>query len=350
MKGLSFQSITRSDWESALNNLIKLTLKMTFSVAIIAWLLKSGKLDFSLINRSLSSGYQWLICFLLLVIQAIGASLRWRWLLGINSSRPISVPKTIKVTWIGLFFNSFLPGAVTGDLIKLVYAKDLDPEMSKTYLVTTVLVDRILGLIGLLCILGISSLYYYSEIISLSAQMSNLIHFNIFLFAGAISFIIFLFIPRGFQEKLLLLADIIPFIGEKIRKTLTSFWTIGDHKGVLFKCIIFSIGLQALSFYAFYLVSSPFYSQPIPYQYIVTFIPLGFMATAIPIAPAGLGIGHAAFDKLFSLAGISGGASFFNLFFLILITVNFLGLIPYLFSKKKTQIKKRPSKRAFSKK
>ena len=317
-----------------MNNAIKLILKIAFSAGIIVWLLKSGKLDFSLINRSLSSGYEWLLCFILLIFQSAGTSLRWRWLLLIDAKESIPVHQAIKVTWIGLFFNSFLPGAVTGDLIKLVYARELAPSLSKTYLVTSVLVDRILGLIGLLCILGVSSLYYYNEIIHLSEQMRNLIHFNIFLFVGALGFITFLFVPRRLQEKLLFLVELIPLLGQKIKKTLASFWTIGDNKIVLFKCIMISSLLQAITFYAFYLISSPFYEQAIPYKYIVTFIPLGFMAVAIPLSPAGLGVGHAAFDKLFAIAGISGGASFFNLYFLILITVNFLGVIPYLFNRK----------------
>ena len=312
-----------------------MTFKVLFSLAIVTWLLKSGKLDFSLVSRSLSSGYTWLFCFFILASQSIGTSIRWRWLLLINSKEQMPILKTIKITWIGLFFNSFLPGAVTGDLIKLYYARELDPKMSKTYLVTSVLVDRVLGLVGLLCILGVSSLCYYSEMTGLSSQMTNLMHFNLLLFSGAISFLIFLFIPRRLQEKTLFLVDHLPVIGIKVRKTLSSFWIIGENKIILMKCVIFSVLLQAMSLYAFYIVSSPFYTHDIPYAYIITFIPLGFMATAIPISPAGLGIGHAAFDKLFSLAGLEGGASFFNLYFLILISVNFLGLFPYLLSKKR---------------
>lgn len=323
-----------------MSNAIKTALKLIFSLAIIAWLVNSGKLDFTLISRSLSSGYNWLICFGLLVLQAFGSSIRWGWLLSLSASKKLKTLNVAKVNWIGLFFNSFLPGAVTGDLIKLVYARDLDPTISKTYLVTSVLVDRILGLIGLLSILGISSIYYYDEITVLSKQMENLIHFNLLLFSGAITFIVFLLIPRRLQEKFLQLSNYIPVIGPKVYKTLKSFWTIGDNKAVLIKCILISTVLQSIAFYGFYLISSPFYGKPIPFQYIVTFIPLGFMAVAIPISPAGLGVGHAAFEKLFSLVGIEGGANFFNLFFIILLLVNSMGFIPYILSSKKNSFKK----------
>jgi len=319
-----------------LQSILKTSLKLLLAVAIIVWLSTSGKLDFSLIGRSFYSGYSWAFCFALLFIQAIGSSFRWRWLLHQNPDlEKITTLEAAKLTWIGLFFNSFLPGAVTGDLIKLLYVRDIAPKLSKTFLVTSVFVDRILGLIGLILILGSSSLIFYKDIIDLSPQMKGLLQFNFLLFFGAIVFITFLLIPRKTQELALNLVNKIPVIGQKVFKTLQSIWILGDNKKVLIKCILISSLLQSIAFYGFYLLTSPFYSQAIPFPYIVTFIPLGFMAVAIPISPAGLGVGHVAFDKLFLMVGIEGGASFFNLFFLVLLAVNALGVIPYLLSNKK---------------
>lgn len=324
-----------------MQSILKTCLKVLFAVGIIVWLTTSGKLDFSLIGQSFSSGHTWAWCFLLLVIQSFGSSIRWLWLLRQSPDlSALTVLQSARLTWIGLFFNSFLPGAVTGDLIKLLYAKDIAPKLSKTFLVTSVLVDRILGLIGLILILGISSTLFYKEILSLSPQMESLINFNFLLFAGAIGFIIFLLMPRKTQELILKLVQKIPVIGNKAYKTLQSFWLLGDNKLVLMKCILLSGLLQSIAFYGFYVITSPFYSHPLPFPYIVTFIPLGIMAVAIPISPAGLGVGHMAFDKLFSLVGIEGGASFFNLYFLILISVNALGVIPYLLSSKRHKITK----------
>jgi len=322
-----------------LRDSVKITLKIILALGIIYWLLSSGKLDFSLINKSFSAGYGWLACITFLCIQDVLSGIRWRWLLQVNSKEEFPLKDMVRVTWIGLFFNSFLPGAVTGDFIKLLYIRDLDRSMSKTYLVTTVLMDRILGLMGLLIIMGTFSVIYYSEITGLSPQMAKLINFNLLLFAGAIGFIIFLFIPRRLQEKFLTLVEMIPILGKKIHKTLMSVWMIGDQKLVLFKCIALSVFLQSLAFFGFYLISSPFYTQEIPFQYIVTFIPIGFMATAIPISPAGLGVGHYIFEQLFAFVGVSGGANFFNLYFVALVFVNSFGILPYIFGGKHHSLK-----------
>ena len=121
-----------------------------------------------------------LYCFACFIIvgQGILASIRWKILLRCGTNNPLPLKSLIGITWIGLFFSSFLPGAVTGDLIKLVYVRDLDKEISKTFLVMTVLLDSILGFIGLFLLLGLFSVIYYAELSSFSKQLTALIHLN----------------------------------------------------------------------------------------------------------------------------------------------------------------------------
>ena len=195
-----------------------------------------------------------------------------------------------------------------------------------------------MGLTGLLMILGFSSIIYYQDVTSISSDMKHLVHFNLFLFAGAITFILTLFSPKKVQITVLSMSTKVPVLGERIVKTLKGFWSIGAQKKTIIQCILLSCFLQAMNFLAFYLVSSPFYDKPIPYEFILTFIPVGFMAIAIPISPAGIGVGHLIFDRLFSLVGVAGGASFFNLFFLCQVLINLLGVIPYLLSGKEHSI------------
>ena len=314
---------------------IKLILKLVFAGAIIYYLVKSDKLDFSLIGQSLNDGYNWLYCFLILCsIDGISA-IRWRWLLKTSSDAELPIISMIRVTWIGLFFNSFLPGAVTGDFIKLVYARDLDPKLSKTFLVMSVLMDRVLGLMGLLLLLGIATSLNFSEIVNVSPAMEKIVYFNLLLFLGAIFFVITLFLPESIQNFIKNLTDKIPVIGHKVSQTLTQVWIMGKDKMVVIKSILLSVVLHFGALSAFYIISSPFYSKEIPLQYVFSFIPIGFMATAVPISPAGLGVGHAIFDKLYEFMGIAGGAGFFNLYFLCLVLANSLGLIPYLFGGKR---------------
>ena len=58
-------------------------------------------------------------------------------------------------------------------------------------------------------------------------------------------------------------------------------------------------------------------------------MPIGLITVAIPVAPGGIGIGHIAFESLYQLAGLSGGADIFNLFVIVQLGVFMLGGIPY---------------------
>ena len=96
-----------------------------------------------------------------------------------------------------------------------------------------------------------------------------------------------------------------------------------------------SMVFQANNVSAIYLISAPFFNTDLSLGKAFTFIPLGLIATAVPISPAGMGVGHAIFGTLFGYYGITGGASLFNLYFLAIVSVNLLGVFPYLFSRKK---------------
>lgn len=315
--------------------MFKMILKFVFAAAIIFWLLRSGKLDFSLIAESFNSGWNWAICLGLVIMQDAVSALRWRLLLKIKSQEELPVGSMIKLTWIGLFFNSVLPGAVTGDLIKLVYARDLDRKLDRTFLVTSALMDRILGLIGLLFLLGVFSLSHYGELTQYGPKMRAILHFNFLLFAGVIAFLALLFLPEKVTLPIRDLLGRLPLLGGKIKKTLDQVWLIGADKKTIAMCLGISIFLQFSNVLGFWAITAPFYGKELSLMEVFTFVPLGQMAVAVPISPAGLGVGHVIFETLFAFVGIERGASLFNLYFLCVIAVNLLGFFPYIMSGKR---------------
>ncbi len=312
---------------------MKAILKIVFAASIILWLVENERLDFSLIPRALKHNSFWMVLGLIL-FQGLLAALRWRVILHARSQGKLGLFSIVRISWIGLFFNNFLPGAVTGDLIKLIYTQGLDRNLGKTFLVTSVFMDRIFGLTGLLCIMGVSSLLYFDDISAIGPQVRQLMLFNLFLFAGALLFVASLFTPSQWQEKLSRLANKLPFLGQVISKVSTQIWAIGKNKGVVIKSLTLSLGAQLICCSSFYLLGRPFFPVDIPLGHILSIIPLGLITVAIPIAPAGIGLGHVAFEQLFGLINIPGGANYFNLYFLCQAMVNLLGVFPYIFNRK----------------
>jgi uncharacterized membrane protein YbhN (UPF0104 family) len=59
-------------------------------------------------------------------------------------------------------------------------------------------------------------------------------------------------------------------------------------------------------------------------------VPLGFVANSLPFTPGGLGVGETAFNALFTVAGLTGGAEALLCWRIWTALVRLLGLVFYL--------------------
>ncbi len=315
-------------------------LKFSFAGGIFYWLINSGRLDMSIIKKSISMGPNFYFTILMLLCSSVFlGSLRWKLILEVKTEEKIPFKKILPIHWIGLFFSAFLPGVVTGDVVKLLYVKDLSPKFDRAFLFTSVVMDRIIGLCGLLFLSGLITLFNYNSIIELSDKIRPVIHFNLLLFSGALGFIIILFLPDKLHDMILPLFKKIPIIGKKIFKLVDQTWLIGKDKATTLKALTISLFVHTISIFSIWIITHPFYNVPVGVSDLFGFIPIGFVTTSIPIAPSGAGVGHYIFDELFGLVGVKGGASLFNLYFICILTINLLGVIPYLFFGKKHSLK-----------
>lgn len=64
-------------------------------------------------------------------------------------------------------------------------------------------------------------------------------------------------------------------------------------------------------------------------------IPIGFLANTLPITPGGLGVGEAVFAKLFSLAGLAGGAEALLVWRVLTMLLGLIGLAFYMQGRKR---------------
>ncbi len=307
--------------------------KFSFSLLLIFWLLKSGKLDFTLTFTFFKEHLN--IAFLFLFLHSIGSTLgayRWKILLQSRGKEKYPFMPIFKTQWIGLFFNSILPGAVTGDLIKIAYKKNINPNLSKTFFLGTVFLDRLIGLLGLITLTGTFSLINYHEIASISDKLRSLVHFNFLIFLGALLITTLLLLPKKVQKIFLDLFGKIPLIGSKAGYFFEQIWTIGSKRATFLGCIFLSILIQIISIFLFWKIVSPLTEHFFPLYQAFIVAPLGFISMALPLAPSGLGVGHAIFGTLLSFFQIEQGASLFNVYFICVVLFNLTGAIPYIIS------------------
>jgi uncharacterized protein (TIRG00374 family) len=80
------------------------------------------------------------------ILALLVQSQRWRLFLGDQRIRA-STGRLVRSYWIARFFNNFLPGQLGGDAYRVLYG--LDREVSRAQVASSVVVERIAGLIGL---------------------------------------------------------------------------------------------------------------------------------------------------------------------------------------------------------
>jgi uncharacterized membrane protein YbhN (UPF0104 family) len=86
-------------------------------------------------------------------------TLRWRSVLGAYGAREIPpTARLLRYYLVGLFYNTYLPGAVGGDVVRGMATRDAYPQAAAAF--TVVLVERVLGLAALLLLAGTTALLW----------------------------------------------------------------------------------------------------------------------------------------------------------------------------------------------
>jgi uncharacterized membrane protein YbhN (UPF0104 family) len=320
-------------------NIILNILKISLAAGLIYWLVQSGKLDFNLITEVLKDPLRVFAIILFMLFDHVIVAFRWCIILQTKALAKLPLLKVFKANWIGIFFNSVLPGSVSGDIIKIFYVKELDQKLTKKFLFVSVFLDRVIGLFGLISLGGIISIIFYNDLVTLSPDVEKLIHLNLGLFAIVALSFFFIFFLEQIPHKMAAPFREVKVIG-KVMEKLEMIWSdLCSIKAKLIQILIISIIIQTIAAFIFWFIVSPFIAQDFPLQQAMTILPIGMIIISLPIAPAGLGVGHAAFHSLFGYFGITNGASLFNIYFILILITNLTGVIPYVLSSTKKSIK-----------
>ncbi len=277
--------------------LVVQSLKILVSVGIIYWLIQSDKLNFVALKNLLSPGVA-TAGFFLIFLNLFFSSERWRVLLQSQNIKASS-GSVFKLSLIGTFFNFAMPGGVGGDVIKAYYFTR-EHAGSKVVAVTSVLMDRVLGLFAM-TLLALLVMIYDVQHIWVTPALKTLFWFITLLFAGFVIGLGLVFSQKVHVRKVLhKIIHRLP-LSEKFLKLYESMHLYGKDKRQLTTVVLFSLASQACSIAFLYLAGYMAGFTEVSAKTFFLVAPLGFMATAIPISPAGVGVGQAAFYFLFNL-------------------------------------------------
>ena len=232
--------------------------------------------------------------FILIGIQLLFFMLRWK--LIVDFYKKISFLKILKLNLISQFFNIFIPGGVGGDVVKALELSNSE-QITKQSTLTTVVVDRVLGLYFMILF---STLFLFVEI----NQPIDVKKY----FYTSLAMLIVSTVGLSFLNQIIIIFkklthkarfSVVIKITDGLESIGRGFKSVSNFK-TLSAIMCFSFLAQALSISFLYLVVQSIVSDA---PSLFLFFPLAcfaFMASAIPITPGGIGFGQAAFYFIFS--------------------------------------------------
>lgn len=271
-------------------------LKFALAGGLIYYMINSDQMNLSAVYEAKSNYPLLVLAFLMILSASFINFYRWSLLLK-GQDIHLCAKDIISLCFIGLFFTTVLPGAVGGDLVKSVYITKKTPN-KKAAAVTTILLDRIIGAAALIMIAAVGLLLHYRTFMQQPALRTLGITILLVLI-GIVLFTLLMLSRRvNRNKKWRALLGSLP-LSNIIIKIYDAFHAYRNKHKYLTLALIVSFGTHAFNILAFYTITRALGFDSLNIYTYLFIVPIGMITTAIPISPAGIGVGQAAFMKLF---------------------------------------------------
>ncbi len=228
----------------------------------------------------------------------------WRWHL-LLKAQGLALPfrRATSLYFVGQFFNSFMPGSVGGDIIKAYFAARRTRH-KRTEAVSTIMLDRIVGLLALLALTAAIMAVFLPFFLA-HRETRIALAFNLFLLAGAVAGLFVVFRKNLFEHWALFrnLSERTEF-GGMINRVYSAFHHCFRHSGLLTRTVALSLGNHlALVFCAYFL--SLALATGLSFLDVLKIFPVINAIAAIPVTPGGLGTREGATVFLLGVLGVA---------------------------------------------
>jgi glycosyltransferase 2 family protein len=305
--------------------------KLTILSLAIFYLIKSGAIEFQKIKLMFKNPWS-LIGLFFLTMATLISIFRWKTLLFALDFQ-LNLPIIAKLTFIGFAYNLLIPGSVSGDLMKAYYlARNED---RKLLVVSTIILDRVIGILSLFSFFILSITYIAfnnTELFITGTQLFNVKDENIKILIIILLLIIMLFIFLWALKNnyLTRIKIYIPF-KSSLYKVANSITLYRNKWKAISTAYFISIVGQIPLILSFFFFGKAIHEESFHLIHYFLLVPISMMLTAIPISPGGLGTGELFTFKLFQVFGSTNGANVMILFHIGTIIFGLIGLIVILF-------------------
>ena len=263
-----------------------------------------------------------LLGLLIFAAAASVASIRLRLLIEAQGIT-VTLKEALSLTFIGYFFNNFLPTSIGGDVVKAYYLSKKTDKKAGAY--ASVFVDRVIGLFTMI-FMAFLALFFVEE----GVVDSTLKYIIYAITMGSLVFIV-LMINKRLAQKFSFLFFLINPIKEKLRKVYEVIHQYQYQKTLMLKSFLISFVSQILFFTSLGVAALSIGSR-IHIKDLLIKMPIVSMISLLP-SINGLGLREGSTVALFGpLIGSDKAFAMSILWLLVLLCISIMGGLIYAFS------------------
>jgi uncharacterized protein (TIRG00374 family) len=229
-----------------------------------------------------------------------------RWFILVRAQElPFTLTNAIRLGLIGLFWSTFLPGSVGGDIIKAAFiARE---QSRRTVAVSTVMIDRAIGLWGLCLLVALLGTIFWAGGMlqpDVAQTLQSIVIGSITICAlSAGIWIIMGFLPEWRAQRFAGRLSRIPKVGHSAAEFWRAVWMYRRKEMSIIQALLLSLAGHVGFVLTFYFSAlTVFSSDQIPSlstHFLI--VPIGMAIQAGFPAPGGVGGGEYAFGALYKL-------------------------------------------------
>ncbi len=251
----------------------------------------------------------WSYFFIAMVLNTIGilfTLIRW-WTLVRAQDIPLPLKDGLRLGMVGIFFNTFLPGSVGGDIIKGAFIARERKDRRATA-VATVLLDRLIALWGLICLLCVAGgIFWAVGLLDKQPAQRIVMTATALVLMTLVAWTIMGFLPEHRATLFAGRLSRVPKVGHSLAEVWGAVW--------MYRCRQKSVGIALLLswcahvcflltyFFCALTLSSSLEVPSLAEHFLI--VPIGLVIQAVPLFPGGAGIGELGFGGLYQLFGFA---------------------------------------------
>jgi uncharacterized protein (TIRG00374 family) len=237
----------------------------------------------------------------------------YRWYILVRAVKlPFRVADSMRLGFIGIFFNTFLPGAVGGDAVKAWF---ISKEQSRrTVAVATVIMDRAIALWALVWFVALLGCAFWLGGLlegDGSVQCRQIVTVAVAIVVSTtLVWQLLGLLPDARAQRFAGRLETLPKVGGQVAELWRAVWMYRCRPNAVYSVLAISlaghVGFVLLYYFSMRTLWDPGSGQEVPTlaQHFLI-VPIGMVIQAIPLFPGGAGIGELGFGLLYDWLGAS---------------------------------------------